>query len=151
MKLLYMDLVYFFWPKNFKILNIFKVDDRTLTEVADVPAEGVTRVTRYMLGGKVHTCLGTSWPPTGHTMRLPIAKAWVESTGRDVTDDMKRLEGPSWLVGSRWVPLFPRVTVSCGLGSHGIKFKIKIFKKFFLKDEGPIKIEFSPFWARGKT
>jgi hypothetical protein len=146
-----MDLIYFFWPKNFKILNIFEVQDRTLTEVADVPAEGVTRVTRYILGGKIHTCLGTSWPPVGHIMRLPIAKAWVESTGRDVTDDMKRLEGPSWLVGSRWVPLFPRVTVSCGLGSHGINFKIKIFKKFFLKDEGPIKIEFSPFWARGKT
>ena len=146
-----MDLVYFFWPKNFKILNIYEVQDRTLTEVCSEPPDGVTRVTRYRLGGRVHTCLGTSWPPKGHAMRLPIAKAWLESTGRDVTDDMKRLEGPSWLVGSRWVPLLPRVTFSCGLGSHGINFKIKIFKRFILKDEDSIKIDFSPFLARGKT
>ena len=73
-----MDIVYFFWPKNFKILNIYEVQDRTLTEVGAPPPDGVTRVTRYRLGGRVHTCLGTSWPPTGHTMRLPIAKAWVE-------------------------------------------------------------------------
>lgn len=147
-----MDLCFaLFCPENFKILNIYEVRDRTLTEVEHQLPDGVERVTRYLLGGRVHMCLGTSWPPRGHTMRLPITKAWVESSGRDVTDDMKRLEGPSWLVGSQWVPLFPTVTFSCGLGSHGINFKIKIFKKFFLKEEGPVTIEFSPFLARGKT
>ena len=139
-----MDLVYFLYPKNFKIKNIFKIEDRILTEVDSV-APGTRRVTRYILGGKVHTCLGTSWPPRGHIMRMPITKAWIETTGRDVTDDMKRLEGPSWLVGSEWVPMRPKITVSWGLYSCGITFKINIFKKFFLKEEGPVKVAFNPF------
>lgn len=145
-----MDLVYFFWPKNFKIKNTFEIEDGVLTETDHVP-DGTSRVTRYVLGGQVHTCLSTSWPPRGHAMRLPIKRAWVESTGRDVTDAMKRLEGPSWLVSSEWVPMWPKVTASCGIDSHGIHFKINFFKKYFLKDEGPVEVEFSPFLVPGKT
>jgi hypothetical protein len=145
-----MDLVYFFFPKNFKIKNIFEIEDRLLTETDHVP-EGTPRVTRYVLGGAVHTCLSTSWPPRGHTMRLPIKRAWVETTGRDVTEDMKRLEGPSWLVGSTWVPLWPRVAVTFAFGPHGINFKINFFKKFFIKEEGPVKVDFSPSWVPNKT
>lgn len=145
-----MDLVYFFWPKNFKIKSIFKIEDRVLTEVDAVP-DGTRRVTQYLLGGKVHTCLGTSWPPRGHVMRMPITKAWVEPSGRDVTDEMKRLEGPSWLVGSIWIPLWPKIAISLGFTSRGIYFKINFFKKYFLKEEGPVRVEFSPSLAPGKT
>ena len=146
-----MDLVYFFFPKNFKIKNIFEVDDRILTETDEPVPNGTRRVTRYILGGKVHTHLGTSWPPRGHAMRMPITRAWVESTGRDVTGDMKRLDGPSWLVGSEWVPLWPKITWALKFSLSGLRLELKIFKKYFLKDEGPIKIEFNPFSGPSKT
>ena len=150
MRNFYMDLVYFFYPKNFKIKNIFKIEDRVLTEADHVP-DGTRRVTRYLLGGKVHTHLGTSWPPRGHTMRMPITRAWVEPSGRDVTADMKRLDGPSWLVGSAWTPMWPVITVAWGFNSTGFSFKIKIFKKFFLKEEGVVRVAFSPPVAPGRT
>lgn len=145
-----MDLVYFFWPKNFKIKNVFEIDDRILTETDHVP-DGTRRVTRYVLGGKVHTHMGTAWPPRGHAMRMPITRAWIDTTGRDVTEPMKRLDGPSWLVASTWIPLWPKISFTWRLTSGGINFKINFFKKYFLKEEGQVKTEFSPFSEPGKT
>ena len=80
-------------------------------------------------------------------MRLPIKRAWIETTGRDVTEDIKRLDGPTWLVGSTWTPLWPSIRAVCGLRSGGIYFELKIFKKFFLKEEGPVSIH---FWGQVK-
>lgn len=145
-----MDVVYFFWPKNFQVVNIYKIEDRVLTETDHVP-DGTRRVTRYVLGGRVHTRLGTSWPPRGHAMRMPITRAWIESTGRDVTEPMKRLDGPSWLVGSTWTPLWPSLVADWGMRRGGFFFELKIFKKFFLKEEGAVKVEFTPFSVPSKT
>lgn len=145
-----MELIHIFWPKNFKIKNIFEIDGTVLTEVDAVP-NGTRRVTRYVVGGRDHLCLGTCWPPRGHVMRMPLTRAWVENTGRDVTAEAKRVDGPSWLVASTWVPLWPKVRFSWGFHSGGFQFKIDFFKRFFLKEEGPVMFEFSPSLVPGKT
>lgn len=135
-----MDLVYFFYPRNFTIKEIFKIELNVLTQVDVMPRPGEPRLVHYLLGGQVHTYLGEEWPPRRHTFRPPMKRAVVESTGRDVTAIMKKIEGPSWLAGVTWVPMRPKIAWSLGLGPSGIKFKIKIFKKFFLKEEGPVSI-----------
>jgi hypothetical protein len=131
-----MDLVYFFYPKNFTIKGIYKLDDRIATEVDEMPAEGTTRLVHYMLGGQVHTYMGDEWPPKRHTFRPPMKKAVVDTTGRDVTVEMKRIEGEPWLAGATWEPLRPRFVWTLS----PFRLELKIFKKFFLKEEGPVSI-----------
>ena len=74
-----MDLVYFFYPKNFTIKGIYKLDDRIATEVDEMPPEGVPRLVLYLLGGQVHTYLGAEWPPKRHEFRPPMKRAVVDN------------------------------------------------------------------------
>jgi hypothetical protein len=131
-----MDLVYFFYPKNFTIKGIYKLEDRIATEVDEMPLVGAPRIVLYVLGGKVHTYLGEDWPPKRHEFRPPMKKAVVDTTGRDVTAEMKRIEGPSWLAGATWEPLRPRFVWTLS----PFRLELKIFRKFFLKEEGPVSI-----------
>ena len=136
-----MELVYFFYPKNFTIKKIFIVQDFIATETDVMPPDGQERIVNYILGGKIHTYMGTTWPPRRHTFRPPLKRA-VTDSGRDVTKEMRKIEGPDWLAATTWVPIRPKVTWSAGLGPGGFSLQLKIFKKYFLKKEGPVSVEF---------
>ena len=141
-----MDLVYFFYPKNFTIKGIYKLEDRTATEVDEMPREGTPRLVLYVLGGKVHTYLGEEWPPKRpRTLRPPVKQAIIETTGRDVTKELLKIEGPPWLASATWVPMIPNFEWSWSLPC---RFRIKIFRKVFLEEEGPVSIH---FWGQVKS
>jgi len=133
-----MDMVYFFYPRNFTIKGIYKLDNLVATEVDEMPPVGAPRIVLYVLGGKVHTYLGEDWPPKRHTFRPPLKRAVIETTGRDVTAELKKIEGPAWLAGATWTPMSPRFVWSLS----PFRLELKIFRKFFLEKEGPVSVHF---------
>jgi hypothetical protein len=133
-----MEMVYFFYPKNFTIKGIYKLEHLVATEVDEMPPVGTPRIVLYVLGGRVHTYLGEDWPPKRHTLRPPLRRAVIKTTGRDVTAEMLKIDGPPWLTGVTWTPLRPRFVWSLS----PFRLELKIFRKFFLEEEGPVSVHF---------
>ena len=108
------------------------------TEVDEMPSVGTTRIVLYTLGGQVHTYMGEDWPPKRHTIRGPVRRAVIATTGRDVTEQFKKTNGPEWLAGATWKPMTPRFVWSL----TPFRLELKIFRKFFLKKDGQVSIHF---------
>jgi hypothetical protein len=77
---IFLNLIDFFTPRNFKVLKTDTFEDGTLR-------------TEYFFGGRRYLHIG-EYPPTFKTRKFPIVNATCVESGTDVTDDIKKCIGP---------------------------------------------------------
>ena len=82
-----MDIIVALRPKNMSVREVAWTVDRRV------------RVTTYVFNGREYTHVG-NWPPLLENggFHVPIRKAWITVSGKDITQRLRRFAGPRHVV-----------------------------------------------------